>query len=134
MTPSPDSGAVRRVLIVDDDADNAESLALLLTSTGHETAVAHDGPDALQQLPAFRPHVVLLDLGLPVMDGYETCHRLRAEPAGHGVLVVALTGWGQEEDRRKTREAGFDRHLVKPVDPSELLQLLATHGDDSAAR
>ncbi|MEZ5286713.1 MAG: ATP-binding protein [Vicinamibacterales bacterium] len=117
-------GACRRVLVVDDDPDNAESLALLLTSMGHRVTVAHDGAEALDRAAATRPEAVLLDIGLPVLDGFETCRRMRAEPWGADVLIVALTGWGQAEDRRRTQQAGFDRHIVKPIDPSALQSLL----------
>ena len=114
----------RRVLVVDDHADAADSLALLLQMQGHEVRVARNGPEAVAAVSADPPEVVLLDLGMPGMDGYEVARRLRAD-GGQGVFLVALTGWGQEEDRRRTREAGFDHHLTKPADPDELRALLA---------
>jgi PAS domain S-box-containing protein len=116
----------RTVLVVDDEPDSAVTLAMLLQLRGHRADVAHDGPEALKQAEALQPEVVLLDLGLPGMDGYEVCHRLRELPGGRSMFIVALTGWGQEEDRRRTREAGFDLHLVKPVDPEELLRVLSS--------
>ena len=114
-----------RVLLVDDSVDAAESLAMLLRLWGHEAAVAHDGPAALRLVGQQRPEVALLDIGLPGMDGYELARRLRQQPGLEQTFLVALTGWGQEEDRRRSKEAGFDHHLVKPVDLSALQELLA---------
>ena len=116
----------RRVLIVDDSEDGAESLAMLLQLGGHETHIAHDGVEAIEAAEKLRPDVVLLDIGLPRLNGYEVCHRLRKEPWAKNLVLVALTGWGQEEDRHRSREAGFDAHLVKPVDHDALLRLLAS--------
>jgi signal transduction histidine kinase/ActR/RegA family two-component response regulator len=113
-----------RVLLVDDSVDAAESLAMLLRLWGHEAAVAHDGPGALRLAEQQRPEVALLDIGLPGMDGYELARQLRHRPGLEGTVLVALTGWGQEEDRRRSHEAGFDHHLVKPVDPNALMRLL----------
>lgn len=115
-----------RVLVVDDNADAAEALGMLLGALGAEVQVVHDGPAALARAPDFRPDVVLLDLGMPGMNGLEVARRLRADPALRHVLLVALTGWGQSEDRRRTREAGFDHHLVKPADLDALQSLLAS--------
>jgi PAS domain S-box-containing protein len=115
----------RRVLIVDDNPDAAETLALLVSTLGGEAQTAYDGEGALRCAAAFRPDVILLDIGMPGMDGYETCRRLRAGPSGQDALVVALTGWGSEEDRRRTAEAGFDDHLTKPADPQLLEHVLA---------
>ena len=114
----------RRVLIVDDSEDGAESLAMLLQFGGHETYKAHDGLAAIEAARRLRPDVVLLDIGLPGLNGYEVCSRIRQEPWGKGVTLVALTGWGQDEDRDRSREAGFDAHMVKPVDFDALLKLL----------
>ncbi len=114
-----------RILLVDDNLDASESLAMLLRLWGHEVAVAHDGPAALRAAEARPPQVALLDIGLPGMDGYELARRLRSRPGPGRAVLVALTGWGQEEDRRRSREAGFDHHLVKPVDLSDLRELLA---------
>ena len=114
----------RRVLIVDDSEDGAESLAMLLQFGGHETYKAHDGLAAVEAARRLRPDVVLLDIGLPGLNGYEVCSRIRQEPWGKRVTLVALTGWGQDEDRDRSREAGFDAHMVKPVDFDALLKLL----------
>jgi PAS domain S-box-containing protein len=116
----------RRVLIVDDSLDGAESLAMLLQVGGHETHLAHDGIEAVEAAARLRPDVVLLDIGLPRLNGYEVCRQLRKEPWGKDLLLVALTGWGQDEDRHRSNEAGFDAHLVKPVDHDALLKLLAS--------
>jgi PAS domain S-box-containing protein len=116
----------RRVLVVDDNVDAAEALVQLLRISGHDVLEAHDGETALKTAEAFRPDVVLLDIGLPRLSGHEVARRLREQPWGRTPLLVALTGWGQGEDRRKSREAGFDHHLVKPVDLGTLNALLAT--------
>ncbi len=122
----PVTASPRRVLVVDDNRDGAESLSVLLQLAGHETALAYDGVDALEVAERFRPDLVLLDLGLPRMNGFEACRRLRAQPWGKGMKVVALTGWGQDGDRRRSEEAGFDGHLVKPMDLRALAALLAS--------
>ncbi len=119
------SPTARTILVVDDNRDAAESLALLLELHGHRTVQAADGAEALAAAERERPDIVLLDLGLPVLSGYQNCRRNRAEPWGAATTRVALTGRGQEEDRRKSRDAGFDGHLVKPVDFTELMALLA---------
>lgn len=125
-SPSGDAPAPRRrVLIVDDNKDGAESLAMLLTLEGHETHTAHDGLAALEAAERLRPEIVLLDIGLPLLNGYEVCQRLREQTWGKAMKLVALTGWGQEDDRRKSSEAGFDHHLVKPVDHVALARLIA---------
>jgi len=115
----------RRVLVVDDNRDAAESLAMMLRLDGHEVQVAHDGPAALEAARAFGPEVVLMDIGLPRMSGHEVAARLSQQPHDGERLLVAMTGYGQDEDRRRSREAGFDHHLVKPVDPQTLRDLLA---------
>jgi PAS domain S-box-containing protein len=115
----------RRILVVDDNVDAAESLALLLRMEGHDVRVAHDGPGALAAVEADPPDLVFLDIGMPVMNGYEVAQRLRQRPGLENLLLVAMTGWGQKEDRCRSQEAGFDRHLVKPVEPDALRQLLA---------
>ncbi|HVH29864.1 MAG TPA: PAS domain S-box protein, partial [Vicinamibacterales bacterium] len=122
--PIPAGG--RRVLIVDDSEDGAESLAMLLQLDGHETYKAHDGLEAIKAAERLRPDAVLLDIGLPILNGYEVCSRIRKEPWGKELVLVALTGWGQEEDRQRSREVGFDAHMVKPVDHDALLRLLAS--------
>jgi len=115
----------RRILVVDDNRDSADSLALLLGLHGHETRAVYDGMAAVETAESFRPHMLLLDRGLPILNGIEACRRIREQSWGKEMVIVALTGWGQEEDRRKSKEAGFDEHLVKPVDNATLLQLLA---------
>jgi CheY-like chemotaxis protein len=115
-----------RLLVVDDNVDAAEMLELLLTKSGHEVRIAHDGPAALVAAPEFRPHVVLLDIGLPEIDGYEVAKRIRQQPALANVVLVALTGYGQESIRQRSQEAGFDHHLVKPADFQKVQQILAT--------
>jgi CheY-like chemotaxis protein len=116
--------ARHRVLVVDDNVDAAQSLGMLLKLSGHDVSVAHNGHDGLQQASEFRPELVLLDIGMPVMDGYEVCRRLRQDPRTQGALVIALTGWGLEEDRQRSLDEGFDQHLVKPVELQTLVKLL----------
>lgn len=116
----PPARIIRRVLVIDDNQDAAETLALLLQLEGHEVHVAHDGPAGLEAAVSLRPDVIFLDLGMPGMDGYEVARRLRQEPGLKETRLAALTGWGQQEDRRRSAEAGFDAHLVKPVDPTAI--------------
>jgi PAS domain S-box-containing protein len=123
--PAVPPTAPRRILVVDDNVDAADSLAVLLRLEGHEVRVAHDGPAALAAAQAEPPDVVILDLGMPGMDGFEVARRLRALPGLRDVLLVAVTGWAQEEDRRRCFEAGFDGHMPKPVEPVALRQFLA---------
>ena len=118
-------GPRRRVLVVDDNRDAAESLAEVLGIMGHEVRAAHDGATGVAAAAEFRPDVVLMDLGMPGVDGYEAARRIRAEPRGAGPVLVALTGWGSDGDRRRTQDAGFDRHLVKPVDADALSKIIA---------
>jgi CheY-like chemotaxis protein len=118
-----------RILVVDDSKDGADSLAMVLKMLGADSDVAYDGPSALEAIRANRPAVVLLDIGMPGMDGYEVAARIRADPACRDVRLVALTGWGSEEERRRSREAGFDDHWVKPVDPARLRELFAPKTD-----
>jgi PAS domain S-box-containing protein len=113
-----------RILVVDDNKDAASSLALLLKIFGHDTCMAHDGQNALDLATTFIPEIVLLDIGMPKMSGYEVCRQLRKQPAAADALIVAVTGWGQDEDRRKSEEAEFDAHMVKPVEPRALMKLL----------
>jgi signal transduction histidine kinase len=115
----------KRILVVDDNADAADSLATLLRLEGHEVEVATDGTVALRVAGVFRPDVVLLDLGMPGVSGLEVARRLRSSEEGRGALLVAITGWGQAEDRRSTEAAGFDYHLTKPVDPEILAEIIA---------
>ena len=128
------SGRPSRLLIVDDNQDSARSQAKMLRLLGHEVEAAFEGGEALRQVAAFRPDVVLLDLGLPGIDGYEVARRIRAMPEGGEVLLVAQTGWGQDEDRRRTAAAGFDAHLVKPVELDSLLRLLDERASSRVAR
>jgi two-component system CheB/CheR fusion protein len=114
----------RRVLVVDDNADAREALRFLLDDEGFEVRTAADGPDALAQAETFCPDVVLLDIGLPGIDGYEVARRLRTLPATRNARIVAVSGYGQAQDRERSRAAGFDDHLLKPVSPSRLLDLV----------
>lgn len=119
------AGSGRRVLVVDDNHDAADALAMLLLALGHETRVAYDGRTAFELAHRFRPEFALLDIGMPGMDGHELARRLRDEPWGRAMHIVALTGWGQDEDRERAYRSGFDRHYTKPVDPAELETLFA---------
>lgn len=116
----------RRILVVDDNIDSAESLAMMLELSGHDVATAHDGVEAIELAREFRPHVALLDLGMPKLDGYEAARSIRRQSWGQKIMLVALTGWGQQEDKRRSREAGFDAHLVKPIDFDALEELVAS--------
>jgi CheY-like chemotaxis protein len=118
-------GAGRRVLVVDDNVDAAESLVALLELWGYEAVARHDGPSAIAAVRELRPAVVLLDIGLPGMDGYAVARALHADPDNPVKLLAALTGYGQQEDRERSAAAGFDVHLTKPVEPSRLQVLLA---------
>jgi CheY-like chemotaxis protein len=134
--PAPaarESGQVRRILVVDDNRDAADSLGVVLALHGMETRTAHDGFAALEALDEFRPSVILLDLGLPGIDGYEVAQRVRQHPHGRRATIIALTGWGQERDRQRSAAVGFDHHLVKPVDTEALRQLLANLPAETAA-
>jgi len=122
--PQIDGGPSRRVLVVDDNEDAAMLLAEALRSFGHEVATAYDGPSALRVAPGFGPEVALVDLGLPVMDGFELARRLHALPGLSGLRLVAVTGYGQSTDRMRSREAGFEEHLVKPVDLDDVAAML----------
>jgi PAS domain S-box-containing protein len=119
------AGPRRRILVADDLRDSVDSLAMMLRLAGHDIETAHDGLEAVHAAATFRPDVVLLDIGMPKMNGYEAARHIRQQPWGQGMLLVALTGWGQEEDKRRTSEAGFDHHLTKPVEPGALEKLLA---------
>ncbi|HEV7137119.1 MAG TPA: PAS domain S-box protein [Steroidobacteraceae bacterium] len=121
-----ESSASCRVLIADDNHDAAVSLSMLLQALGHDTRVVHDGIEALEEAELFRPEVVLLDIGMPRLDGYETARRLRSRPWAAATRIVAVTGWGQETDRQRAKEAGFDRHLVKPVNLDALSELVSS--------
>jgi len=114
-----------RILIVDDNRDGADSLSEILRLMGHDTRTAYDGQEGMDVAAAFQPGVVVLDIGLPTLNGYDVCRRIREQPWGKGVVLIALTGWGQDDDRRRSQDAGFDHHLVKPLDPEALMKLLA---------
>jgi PAS domain S-box-containing protein len=118
------AGPARRILIVDDNSDSAESLALFLEITGNAVRVAHDGLEAVEVAAEFEPAVILMDIGLPKMNGYDAARAIRAAPWGERITMIAMTGWGQDEDRRRSTSAGFDHHFVKPVDPVDLQALL----------
>jgi len=122
---APSLAAPMRVLVVDDNRDSADLLALVLNIDGHETRCAYDGMQALDEIAGFKPRLVLLDIGLPRMNGHDVCRAARRAEGGDAISIVALTGWGQEDDRQETRAAGFDAHFVKPVDLAELKQFIA---------
>ena len=122
----------RTILIVDDNIDAANTLAMLLRGRGHRVHTVNDGPAALAWLRAHVPEMILLDIGMPVIDGYEVARQIREQPAFRDVLLIALTGWGQAEDRRQSAEVGFDHHLVKPVDLAAVEELLE-HAKSGAA-
>jgi len=124
-TEATASKPARRILVVDDNHDSADSLAILLEMDGDQTRTAYDGLEALEVGAAFRPDIIVLDLGLPKLDGYQTARRIREQPWGRDIALIALTGWDDEDDRQRTREAGFDRHLVKPIDGVALQKILA---------
>ncbi|MEO5860176.1 MAG: response regulator, partial [Pyrinomonadaceae bacterium] len=114
----------RRVLVVDDNVDSASSMEMLLRIIGHEVRMAHDGLAAVEGAREFLPEVMLLDIGLPGLNGYEVARRIKASDWGKAIVLIALTGWGQEEDRQRSREAGFARHMVKPIEHDELIKIL----------
>jgi PAS domain S-box-containing protein len=114
-----------RLLIVDDNKDGADSLAMMLKIMGNETHTAYDGQEGVEMAMHYRPDVALFDIGLPKLNGYEACRRIRKQPGGNDIILIAVTGWGQDEDRRRSHEAGFDHHMIKPVDPTVLMKLLA---------
>ena len=120
-----------RILVVDDNHDSALSLAMMLSIMGHETRTAHDGESAVETAESFLPDVVLLDIGLPKLNGYEVAQRIREESWGASMFLIAVTGWGQEEDRQRSSEVGLNVHMVKPVEPAVLEKLLAGLKRDS---
>jgi CheY-like chemotaxis protein len=121
---SADLQSDRRVLVADDNEDSAQSLAMMLKMMGSETKTAHDGVEALEVGAAFEPHLVLLDIGMPRMNGYDTARRMRQESWGGSAMLVAMTGWGRDIDKRRSQEAGFDEHLVKPIEMEALEMIL----------
>jgi len=114
-----------RILVVDDNHDSALSLAMMLSIMGHETRTAHDGESAVETAESFLPEVVLLDIGLPKLNGYEVAQRIREHAWGQSMFLIAVTGWGQEEDRQRSSEVGLNVHMVKPVEPAALERLFA---------
>ena len=123
----------RRILVVDDNADAADSLGMLLQVRGDDLRVAYDGLEALQLAGDFDPEVVLLDIGMPKISGYDVARRLR-ESRGDTVFIIAISGWGQEDDRERARESGFDHHFTKPVDVEALLKLIDSESPRRAAK
>lgn len=123
----------RRILVVDDNADAADSLGMLLEVRGDEVRIAYDGLEALDAEADFRPEVVLLDIGMPKLSGYDVAKRIR-QARGNAVLIVAITGWGQEDDRQRARDAGFNHHFTKPVDFEMLLELIDRESPGTPAR
>ncbi|WP_411279463.1 response regulator, partial [Gemmatimonas sp.] len=115
-----------RVLVVDDNYDAADSMATMLQLLGNDTLTARDGEEALVMCESFRPDVVLMDIAMPTMNGYEACRQMRLQPWGSEIVIIALTGWGTEDDRRRTREFGFNHHLTKPVNLATLRAILGT--------
>jgi two-component system CheB/CheR fusion protein len=129
----PEWASSLRILVVDDNEDSAKSLALLLEMSGNQTRIAFDGAAALAAAEQFRPEVVLLDIGMPKMNGLDAARRIREQPWGRDMLLIALTGWGQDSDRHRTHVAGFDAHLVKPVDHAALMRVVASLSTKRAA-
>ena len=127
--PAVTLGAAHRrfkILVVDDNHDSALSMAMMLQIMGHETRTAHDGESAVSTAETFLPEVVLLDIGLPKLNGYEVAQRIRGQDWGQSMFLIAVTGWGQDEDRQRSSEVGLNLHMVKPVEPAALEKLLAT--------
>ena len=121
----PRSTSNRRILVVDDNENAAHVLGMLLKALGNDVQTAFDGITAIELAERFRPDLILLDIGLPKMNGYETARDIRQQPWGQDIVLAALTGWGQEDDKRRAHEAGFDYHFVKPLDPGILQKFLA---------
>jgi CheY-like chemotaxis protein len=117
--------ACKRILVADDNADSATTLSIMLEMLGNEVRVAHDGEQAVRAAREFRPDAILLDIGMPKLNGYDACAQLRELPETASAVMVALTGWGQDEDKARSRAAGFDHHIVKPVEPSMLEALIS---------
>ena len=125
------NGVKQRILVAEDGRDAADSFGTLLSILGYEVRIAYDGQEAIEAAEAFRPGVVIMDIGMPKLNGYDAARHIRAQPWGKDIFLVALTGWGQSEDRRRSREAGFDRHFTKPVDPAALESLLESLSHDA---
>jgi CheY-like chemotaxis protein len=121
-----DRSVTHRILIADDNADSAESMGMLLRLMGNDVRIASDGLDAVEQAAAFQPDIVLMDIGMPRLDGYEAARRIRNQPWSRDTLLVAVTGWGPSDDDEEATAAGFDRHFTKPLDPAELRRLVSS--------
>jgi CheY-like chemotaxis protein len=115
-----------KVLVVEDNVDSAETLAILLRAYDHEVRTVHDGLQAIEVSERFQPDVILLDLGLPDLDGYDVCRRIRQRPRGRNMIIIALSGWGQQKDKDRSAASGFDLHLVKPVEAQTLIEMLSS--------
>jgi CheY-like chemotaxis protein len=122
---APRAANRQRVLVVDDNSDALKTLSMLVKLMGHEVCEAHDGLEAVELAEQYSPDVVLMDIGMPNLNGYDAAQRIRDQPWGRDMMLIATTGWGQEDDRRRTKGAGFDHHLVKPIDHAKLSELLA---------
>ena len=125
MTESPANRTGRKILVADDDQDSAESLALLFQMMGHDVRAAQSGLAAIDVAAEFRPDLIVLDIGMPGLDGYEVCRRIRQHDWAQTIVIAALTGWSRDEDRDRSEQAGFNHFLVKPVDPKALEELIA---------
>jgi CheY-like chemotaxis protein len=125
LTDRASVGSQLRILVVEDHQDGAETITALLSQLGHDVRAVRDGDVAVQAASAFHPELILLDIGLPSLSGYEVCRQIRAQAWGTGITIVAMTGWGDPEAQREARAAGFDRHLVKPIDEQSLVEALA---------
>lgn len=125
MTESAANRTGRKILVADDDQDSAESLALLFQLMGHDVRAAQSGLAAIDVAAEFRPDLIVLDIGMPGLDGYEVCRRIRQHDWAQTIVIAALTGWSRDEDRDRSEEAGFNHFLVKPVDPKALEELIA---------
>lgn len=123
LTPQPPAHRFK-ILVVDDNPDSALSMAMMLSMMGHDTRTAHDGESAVATAESFLPDVVLLDIGLPKLNGYEVAQRIREQAWGVSMYLIAVTGWGQDEDRQRSTEVGLNQHMVKPVEPAALEKLL----------
>ena len=134
VSPAKPASQSFRILVVDDNHDSALSLAMILSIMGHDTRTAHDGESAVATAESFLPEVILLDIGLPKLNGYEVAQRIREQEWGKSMFLIAVTGWGQEEDRQRSSEVGLNVHMVKPVEPAALERLLAElHSEDLGA-
>ena len=127
LPPTPSARIRHRVVIIDDNSDAATTLSMLIEELGGSTRTANDAFSGLLAVQEFRPDIVFLDVGMPGMNGYEVCRRIRRTASQRPMLIVAVTGWGQEQDKQRALDAGFDYHLTKPVDPAALTDLLISH-------